>query len=129
MLNEELITLLPRFVDQRGPSHDEISRMVARAGLSDAEPDSQDGVQRGKVKRLRMILHMPLIVSRTRVRGLSSSLSIRSAHPAASGSVRQIAPDPRLSRNFARRFGWSASTWIRKAISGRPFSKTSSGLS
>ena len=56
MLNEELITLLPRFVDQRGPSHDEISRMVARAGLSDAEPDSQDGVQRGKVKRLRMIL-------------------------------------------------------------------------
>ena len=56
MLNEELIRLLPRFVDQRGPSHDEISRMVARAGLSDAESDGQDGVQRGKVKRLRMIL-------------------------------------------------------------------------
>lgn len=56
MLTEELITLLPRFVDQRGPSHDEISRMVRRAGLSDAEPDGRDGVQRGKVKRLRMIL-------------------------------------------------------------------------
>ena len=56
MLNEELITLLPRFVDQRGPSHDEISRMVSRAGLSGAEPDGQDGLPRGKVKRLRMIL-------------------------------------------------------------------------
>ena len=57
MLTEELITLLPRFGDQRGPSHDEISRMVRRAGLSNAaEPDVRDGAQRGKVKRLRMIL-------------------------------------------------------------------------
>ena len=56
MLTEELVTLLPQFVDQRGPSHDEISRIVTRAGLSDAEPDGQEGVQRGKVKRLRMIL-------------------------------------------------------------------------
>lgn len=56
MLNEELATLLPRFVENRGPSHDEISRMVARAGLSDAERDSPGVNQRGKVKRLRMIL-------------------------------------------------------------------------
>ena len=56
MLNEELITLLPRFVDQRGPSHDEITRMVSRAGLSGAELGSHDGHPRGKVKRLRMIL-------------------------------------------------------------------------
>ena len=55
MLNEELVTLLPRFVDKRGPSHDEISRVVMRAGLSDAEPDGPDGVQ-GKVKRMRNIL-------------------------------------------------------------------------
>ena len=56
MLTEELVTLLPRFVDQCGPSHDEISRMAARAGLSQAEQDAPDGVQRGKVKRLRVIL-------------------------------------------------------------------------
>ena len=56
MLTEELLTLLPRFVDGRGPSHDEISRMVARADLKAAEPDADSGVQRGKVKRLRMIL-------------------------------------------------------------------------
>ena len=35
MLNEELVTLRPRFVRQaRGPSHDAISRVVMRAGLS-----------------------------------------------------------------------------------------------
>ena len=56
MLSEELVALLPRFVENRGPSHDEISRMVARTGLSDAEPDDPRRVQRGKVKRLRMIL-------------------------------------------------------------------------
>ena len=56
MLTEELITLLPRFVDKCGPSPDEISRIAARTGLSDAEPDVEDGVQRGKVKRVRMIL-------------------------------------------------------------------------
>ena len=56
MLNEELLTLLPRFVDKRGPSHDEISRIVMRAGLSHAEPDEPDRVQRGKVKRVRTIL-------------------------------------------------------------------------
>ena len=56
MLNEELITLLPRFVDQRGPSHDEISRMVQRAGLSSAEAGDRHGLPTGKVKRVRSIL-------------------------------------------------------------------------
>ena len=56
MLTEELIRLLPRFVQGRGPSHDEISRIVVRSGLADAESGVEDGAQPGKVKRLRMIL-------------------------------------------------------------------------
>lgn len=59
-MTEELVTLLPRFVDQRGPSHDEISRLVERAGLGDAESNGEERAQRGKVKRLRIILAFAL---------------------------------------------------------------------
>ena len=42
MLSDELTILLPRFVDQRGPSHDELSRLIARADLSAADPRGHD---------------------------------------------------------------------------------------
>ena len=55
MLSDELTILLPRFVDQRGPSHDELSRLIKRAGLTDADPRGDDP-NAGKVKRVRAVL-------------------------------------------------------------------------
>lgn len=55
MLSDELTILLPRFVDQRGPSHDELSRLIERAGLSAADPRGHD-TNVGKVKRVRAVL-------------------------------------------------------------------------
>ena len=55
MLSEELTILLPRFVDKRGPTHDELTRIISRAGLSDADPLGDDSIA-GKVKRVRAVL-------------------------------------------------------------------------
>ena len=55
MLSDELTVLLPRFVDRRGPSHDELTRLIKRAGLSDADPLGDDPIA-GKVKRVRAVL-------------------------------------------------------------------------
>jgi len=55
MLSDELTVLLPRFVGQRGPRHDELSRLIRRAELSDADPRAEDG-SAGKVKRVRAVI-------------------------------------------------------------------------
>jgi hypothetical protein len=55
VLSEEIIVLLPRFVDQRGPTHDELTRMIDRAGLRGVDPHGTDS-NTGKVKRIRAIL-------------------------------------------------------------------------
>jgi len=55
MLSDERTVLVPRFVDHRGPSHDELSRLIRRAELSDADPRAEDW-SAGKVKRVRAVL-------------------------------------------------------------------------
>jgi hypothetical protein len=60
MLNDEIISALARFFDQRrGPSHDEVTRLVRRAGLEHTDPlRSSDNV--GKMKRVREVLSQAL---------------------------------------------------------------------
>ena len=103
--------------------------MVRRAGLSDAEPDGRDGVQRGKVKRLRMILEHA--IDRQPAKG-ARFVELFVAQVRACGGFRCGTPEcpgaetvERLRAAF--RYIISALTWIRKAISGRRFSRTWSG--
>jgi hypothetical protein len=61
MLTEDLLPLLPRFVDSgRGPSHDELSRLIARTGLTAGDPPRPEGVSVGKVMRVRSVLAFAL---------------------------------------------------------------------
>lgn len=56
MLTAELASVLPRFCeDQRGPSHDELDRLLRRAGFDIARVGARrvDGELVGKMKRLR----------------------------------------------------------------------------
>ncbi|MDE3103267.1 MAG: abortive infection family protein [Chloroflexota bacterium] len=56
MLTEELASVLPRFCeDQGGPSHDEIDRLIRRAGFDPLVVGARrvDGDSVGKMKRLR----------------------------------------------------------------------------
>jgi hypothetical protein len=57
VISEEIASTLARFFDyQRGPSHDDLSRLFRRCGLEDADPrvGSRDPV--GKKKRVRDVL-------------------------------------------------------------------------
>ena len=56
MLTDELASVLPRFCeDQRGPSHDELDRLLRRAGFDIGRVGARrvDGELVGKMKRLR----------------------------------------------------------------------------
>ena len=55
MLSEETMTAIPQFFQGgSGPSHDELTRAIARTGLSHLDPGNVSGV--GKVKRVREVL-------------------------------------------------------------------------
>lgn len=56
MLSDEVASALAPFFDRIGPSHDEISRLIARAGLSDLDPLRTESNQIGKMKRIRGVL-------------------------------------------------------------------------
>ncbi len=57
MLNDEVMTALARFFDEgRGPSHDELDRLVTRAGLRSADPRASGDTTVGKMKRIRAVL-------------------------------------------------------------------------
>jgi hypothetical protein len=56
MLSDEVTAALAKFFDEgRGPSHDEIGRLIDRAGLGTADPRREDSVA-GKMKRIRAVL-------------------------------------------------------------------------
>ncbi len=58
MLTDEIVSAVARFFEAgRGPSHDELSRMVRRAGLDSADPAVRfPGETIGKMKRVREVL-------------------------------------------------------------------------
>lgn len=57
MLNDEVAVAVARFFDAgSGPSHDELSRLFARHGLSRADPLAAGEVNVGKMKRVRAVL-------------------------------------------------------------------------
>ena len=58
MLSDEVVSAVARFFEAgRGPSHDEVSRMVRRAGLDAADPQVRfPGETIGKMKRVREVL-------------------------------------------------------------------------
>jgi hypothetical protein len=62
MLSDEIISAVAHFFDEgAGPSHDELSRMIRRAGLESADPRSgPDGGTVGKTKRIREVLSFAL---------------------------------------------------------------------
>lgn len=56
MLNDELSSVLARFFENRGPTHDELDRIFERAGLRDGDPKlSGEPSVVGKVKRVRAV--------------------------------------------------------------------------
>jgi len=56
VLSDEVALALAKFFDKVGPSHDELSTLMRRAGLSDLDPHSQDPGSLGKMKRVRAVL-------------------------------------------------------------------------
>jgi hypothetical protein len=58
VLTDEIALALAPFFDRIGPSHDEISMLVRRAGFVQADP-MRAGEQIGKMKRVRTILTHP----------------------------------------------------------------------
>lgn len=57
MLSDEVASAIAPFFDQIGPSHDELSTLIRRAGLADLDPlNGSPGVQVGKMRRVRGIL-------------------------------------------------------------------------
>lgn len=62
MLTDEIAATVTVFFDGgKGPSHDELDRAIARAGLKQADPGrQQDGEVVGKVKRLRAVFSYAL---------------------------------------------------------------------
>jgi hypothetical protein len=62
MLTDEVIGAIAHFFDGgAGPSHDELDRMIRRAGLEAADPRSgPDGATIGKTKRVREVLSFAL---------------------------------------------------------------------
>lgn len=56
MLSDEVTAALAKFFEGgRGPSHDELDRLIERAGLGRADPRKDDAVA-GKMKRIRAVL-------------------------------------------------------------------------
>jgi hypothetical protein len=56
MVSDEVTASLAKFFEAgRGPSHDELDRLIDRAGLSSADPRRDDPVA-GKMKRVRAVL-------------------------------------------------------------------------
>lgn len=63
MLTDELASVLPRFCeDQRGPSHDELDRLLRRAGFDITSVGARrvEGESVGKMKRLRDVFGFAL---------------------------------------------------------------------
>lgn len=58
MLTDEIISAIAHFFDAGlGPSHDELTRMIRRAGLEGVDPRTgPDGATVGKTKRIREVL-------------------------------------------------------------------------
>ena len=57
MLSDEVASALGPFFDRIGPSHDEITVLVKRAGLTDLDPATRAaGVPIGKMKRVKGVL-------------------------------------------------------------------------
>ncbi|HLI15523.1 MAG TPA: hypothetical protein VKV23_05670 [Acidimicrobiales bacterium] len=56
MLSDEVALAIAQFfAERRGPSHDELDRLIARAGLAHVDPRRTDAVA-GKMKRVRAVL-------------------------------------------------------------------------
>ena len=62
MITEELVAAVAHFFDGgAGPSHDELTRMIRRAGLESGDPRlGPDGATVGKTKRVREVLSFAL---------------------------------------------------------------------
>jgi hypothetical protein len=56
LLSDEFALAIAPFFDQIGPSHDEISTLVRRAGLADIDPNELTPGALGKMKRIRTLL-------------------------------------------------------------------------
>ena len=103
MLNDEVLAALARFFDEgRGPSHDELGRLIGRAGLLDADPRTSGDLVVGKMKRIRAVLghaidHEPekgaalvkSLVAATRAHGCYRAGSDQFAGEAAIQALRQ----------------------------------------
>jgi len=88
MLSDEIISAIAHFFDEgAGPTHDELGRMIRRAGLEAADPRlGPDGDTVGKTKRVREVLSYAL--DRDREAGDRLVRSLVGAIKAA-GSFRQ----------------------------------------
>lgn len=57
MISFEVASSMARFFDGgRGPSHDELTRLIRRAGLDASDPRGREGDLVGKMKRVREVL-------------------------------------------------------------------------
>lgn len=58
MINDEIVSVVSRFfAEGAGPSHDELTRLIARVGLTHADPrTTHPNEQVGKMRRLREVL-------------------------------------------------------------------------
>ncbi len=56
MLSDEVASALAPFFDQIGPSHDEVTTLIRRAGLADLDPSSTSTNPVGKMRRVRNVL-------------------------------------------------------------------------
>ena len=57
MISDEVAGALARFFDQIGPSHDDLDRLFARAGVMDVDPKRGSPIPVGKMKRVRGVLY------------------------------------------------------------------------
>lgn len=57
MISDEVAGALARFFDQIGPSHDDLDRLFARAGVMNADPKRGSPTPVGKMKRVRGVLY------------------------------------------------------------------------
>ncbi len=91
MLTDEIIAVIAHFFDAgAGPSHDELGRMIRRAGLEAADPRlGPDGDTVGKTKRVREVLSYAL--DRDRAAGDRLTRALVGAIKAA-GCFRPSAP-------------------------------------
>lgn len=56
MLSDEVASASAPFFDQIGPSHDEITTLIRRAGLADLDPSTTSTNPVGKMRRVRSVL-------------------------------------------------------------------------